>query len=222
MSGLFGNSGGGDIIARISKYYDMLNGRLGQLRQGGAFDENARIAQIDKDYREAGKIGGENLAGGMSVAGYKKGDSEIGVRSVALQNRLLESRERSILEARQQALQSEMGFLGLANPSGMSSLMPYTQKPGLGGILKSVMPFIPGMQGAAAAMSAGGNGGSDATSEAGGGQSQVRVSATPGSEAAQPGPTPAVAPTTPSTPLVPAFAQQSRPKKKGPFDIAGF
>ncbi len=65
---------------RAIKLWDVLFNRAEQAAQDGTFDPERRIQALERDTgayeaRDAG-----NLAGAMSVAGYKPGDSEIGTR----------------------------------------------------------------------------------------------------------------------------------------------
>jgi len=146
-----------ELLNRQREIFDTIN-NLRRLAEGqGFFDPKKRIAQIDKNSAEYEARDLGNLAGALRVAGYRPGDSELGVRLDAVKRKHKGDRERQYAEAERQSFfdhinavaaanggmlnpgieaaqrQQEIALSRIQNPAGfLASLLPYLDQFGRG------------------------------------------------------------------------------------------
>jgi hypothetical protein len=142
------------LMQRQIDLFDMLQRVVTDADKGGQFDPERQIAQLDKDVaKNQGRDMG-NLGAGMSAAGYRPGDSEIGTRMDSVGLKYRDYRNRTANDIRTNSflrkLQAYQGIGGqqlnpalsvygqrehdamgsMGNPSNFfSSIMPFLNKP---------------------------------------------------------------------------------------------
>jgi hypothetical protein len=139
-----------DIAKRQLKIHETLFGAAEAADQGGAFDADAQIKQLEKDTGryESEDLGG--IAGAARVAGYQPGDTVV---TKMLQN--VKYKYRSVLDnarvaLRRSSLFDKLGAYGMsAGPlTGAAGIQGnlYNQAmgsmPNAGGFFSSLMPFF--------------------------------------------------------------------------------
>lgn len=141
------------IDARSLKLFDLLFKRAQDAEAQGVFDPEKRIAQLERDTGRYEARDAGNLAGAMAVAGYKPGDSEIGVRQDAVKVKYRkfldqmrdELRSRSFFEQNQAYAMASPNYLQGPAQGADSRIQRYDQQAqGMNpaGFLSNLMPMF--------------------------------------------------------------------------------
>jgi hypothetical protein len=139
------------LMQRQIDLFDMLQRVVTDADKGGQFDPERQIAQLDKDVaKNQGRDMG-NLGAGMSAAGYRPGDSEIGTRMDSVGLKYRDYRNRTANDIRTNSfLQKLQAYQGIGGQQLNPALSVYGQREhdamGMAGnpsnFFQSIMPFL--------------------------------------------------------------------------------
>lgn len=110
-----------ELEKRAVKLYDLLLANAEKADLSGAFDPEKRIAALEKDTARYESRDSGNLGGALASAGYKVGDSEIGVRLDAVKSKYRNFLDTMRDQIRQQAFFDKQAAYSSANPGMLNA-----------------------------------------------------------------------------------------------------
>lgn len=141
------------ILDRQTGLFDLIQGIVQQADKDGQFDPDRMLAQLDKDVAQSKGRDMGALGAGLSAAGYKPGDSEVGTRMDDIALKYQDYRDRQATDIRQNSfLQKLNAYQGIGGQQLNPALSVYGQRAGDAqqnvqnpmGFFQSIMPFLQG------------------------------------------------------------------------------
>lgn len=147
-----------DLAKRQAMLFDTIFNTVKGADQQGFFNPDKRLEQLTADSAKYSGLDQGNTAGAMRVAGYKPGDSEIGLNLGAIKNKYALDWQRQANDIRNQSMQNKLNAYGAAGGVNLGGAMQVygqqqqnamSQMQNPGGLLASLAPFMqkqPGQQ----------------------------------------------------------------------------
>jgi len=139
------------LIDRQTKLFDTLFGAASDADKSGAFDPEKQIDLLNRTTAKYESRDLGNLGGALSIAGYKPGDSEVGVRMDAVKGKYQLERENQESQIRRQSLFDRFNAYNSANggmlnagigTAGQNADRAYSRMQNPANLFQSIIPFL--------------------------------------------------------------------------------